>query len=72
MQVDLRKPKWKAPGPERLKRKYEKLLSSFAFNVNLRRYYGGKSALDFLEEMERKGFNEVRGQYVAGWCRLTP
>jgi len=27
-------------------------------------YYGGKSAVDFLEEMERKGFNEVRGQYV--------
>jgi len=32
------KPTLKAPGMRRLKPKYEKLLSSFAFNVNLRRY----------------------------------
>lgn len=26
--------------------------------------YGGKSAIDFLREMDRKGYNEVRGTYV--------
>ena len=32
------KPKLKAPGTERLKLKYEELLSSFAFNFNMRCY----------------------------------
>jgi hypothetical protein len=32
------KPKLKAPGTWRLKRNNDKLLSSFAFNFNLRRY----------------------------------
>ena len=38
MQVDPIKPTLKAPGSKRLKLKYDKLLSSFAFNCNLRRY----------------------------------
>ena len=38
MQVDLIKPALKAPATKLLKLKYEKLLSSFAFNLNLRRY----------------------------------
>ena len=32
------KPKFKAPGTKRLKQKYDVLLSSFAFNFNVRRY----------------------------------
>jgi len=27
-------------------------------------HYGGKSVVDFLEDMEQKGINEVRGQYI--------
>ena len=34
----------KAPGAKRLKLKYEKVLSSFAFNVNLRRCTKGPAA----------------------------
>jgi len=35
-------PVLKAPGTKRLKLKYDKLLSSFAFNFNLRRYSKGR------------------------------
>ena len=45
MQVDPIKPTVKAPGTKRLKLKYAKLLSSFAFNVNLRRYSSGAMAI---------------------------
>jgi hypothetical protein len=38
VQVDPIKPTSKAPLSERLKLEHEKLLSSFAFNFNLRRY----------------------------------
>jgi len=38
VQVDPIKPTLKAPGTMRLKLKHVKLLSSFAFNFNLRRY----------------------------------
>jgi len=38
VQVDPITPTLKAPGTKRLKLKYHKLLSSFAFNCNLRRY----------------------------------
>ena len=38
MQADPIKPRLKAPGTERLKLKYEELLSNFGFKVNLRRY----------------------------------
>jgi hypothetical protein len=35
-----------APGTKRLKLKHDKLLSSFAFNINLRRYTAGGQAKD--------------------------
>ena len=38
MQVDPIKPKLKAPSVQRLKLKYDEPLSSFAFEINLRRY----------------------------------
>ena len=38
MQVDPIEPTSKAPGTKRLKLEYDKLLSSFAFKFNLRRY----------------------------------
>ena len=38
MQFDPIKPTLKPPGTKRLKLKYDELLSSFAFNFNLRRY----------------------------------
>jgi len=49
-------PKLKAPVPKRLKLQYDNLLSSFAFNYNLRRYtvaitvdsYGDVFVADYL------------------------
>jgi hypothetical protein len=38
VQVDPIEPTLKAPGTNRLKVKYHKVLSSFAFKFNLRRY----------------------------------
>jgi hypothetical protein len=38
VQVDPIKPTLKAPGTKRLKLKFEKVLSNFAFKFNLRRY----------------------------------
>jgi hypothetical protein len=38
VQVDPIKPNLKAPGIKRLKLKYDKLLSSFAFKFNLHRF----------------------------------
>jgi hypothetical protein len=38
VQVEPIRPTLQAPGTKRLKPKHDKLLSSFAFNVNLRRY----------------------------------
>jgi len=35
------KSKLKPPGTKRLKLKYDNVISSFAFNFNLRRYNGG-------------------------------
>ena len=41
VQVDPFKPTLKAPGTKRLKLKHDKLVSSFAFIFNLRRYIPG-------------------------------
>ena len=41
MQVDPKRPTFKAPATRRLKLKTYELLSSFAFNFNLRRYTKG-------------------------------
>jgi hypothetical protein len=55
VQVDRIKPLLKAPGTERLKLKYEELLSNFGFKFNLRRYSkGGRFDASLV-----------------GWCRLT-
>ena len=43
MQVDPIKTTLKAPGTERLKLKYEELLSNFGFKFNLRRYTKDKA-----------------------------
>jgi len=42
--MDPNKPALKAPGNDRLKLKCDELLSSFGFNVNLRRYTMGSQA----------------------------
>jgi hypothetical protein len=42
VQVDPIKPKLKAPGAERLKPKYEEVLSNFGFKFNSRRYSWGR------------------------------
>ena len=41
MRVDTMKPKLKPPGTERLKLRYDSLLSNSAFKFNLRRYTEG-------------------------------
>jgi hypothetical protein len=52
VQVDPIKPTLKPPGTKRLKLKYEKLVSSFGFNVNLRRYIKGKAAALDLQNID--------------------
>ena len=46
MQVDPVKPALKAPGTQRLKLNYDYLLTSFAFNFNLRRYNKAGAAVE--------------------------
>jgi len=48
------KPRFKAPGTKRLNLKYDELLSSFAFNFNLRRYIKG-----FIEASSAKKCDEA-------------
>jgi hypothetical protein len=57
VQVDPIKPAVKAPGIKRLKLNYDKMLSSFGFNFNLRRYIEAQ-------------MHENAGAAV-GRCRLT-
>jgi len=57
VQVEPMKPTLKPPGTNRLKLKYDELLSIFAFNFNLARYSTGAG----LEQLLRQ----------VGWCRLT-
>jgi hypothetical protein len=56
------KPMLKAPKSKRLKHKMMKLLSKFAFRLNLRRY----TAVAF-----DKAHALATGMGVVGWCRLT-
>ena len=58
MQVDPIIHVWKAPRTMRLQLTYGKLLSSFAFKSNLRRY-----AEDLIWTLQ--------GVEMAGWCRLN-
>jgi hypothetical protein len=60
VQVDPIKATLKAPGTKRLKLKSDELLSSFAFNFNMRRYSKGGPYLA-----------KMRISFVVGWCRLT-
>ena len=64
MQVDPFKPKLKAPGTERLKLQYEKLVSSVAFNFNLRRY---SMAMPGPADV----MNGTSTCIVVGQCRMT-
>ena len=57
MQVDPIKPTLKAPGAKRLKLKCDELLSSFAFNFNLRRYTSCRD-------------DRFAAIYMVGRCRL--
>jgi hypothetical protein len=57
VQVDPIKPTLKAPGTVRLKPNYDKLLSSFAFNFNLRRY--NVALLNDVHEI--RGYNRLAG-----------
>jgi len=61
VQVEPMKLMWKAPGTIRLKLKYDKLLSSFAFKFNLRRYIADLATGERVREILD----------VVGWCRLT-
>jgi len=58
VQVDLIKPILKPPGSQRLKPTRDKLLSRFAFNLNLRRYnleqvsFAAQSAVDTVQQVQ--------------------
>ena len=56
VQVGPMKPKLKPPGTKRLKLKYGKLLSKFAFNFNLRRF---------------TPTDRMRGRRASRWCRAA-
>jgi len=49
VQVDPFKPTLKAPGTKRLKLKHDKLVSSFAFIFNLRRYIKAQKGMQLPE-----------------------
>ena len=65
VQVDLIKPTFKAPGTKRLKLKYVKLPSSFAFKFNLRRYA-------VSPRYYPRSFVHITGGDLAGPCTLSP
>jgi hypothetical protein len=78
VQVDPIKPNLKAPGTNRLRLNYEKLLPSFAFNLSLRRY-AKERATELLQEVSGrpaileavyKYWTEKRKRTV-GRCSLT-
>jgi hypothetical protein len=60
-QVDPVKPTLRAPGSERLKLKYEELLSNFGFKLSLRRY----SLVCHSYSSERQ-YSRYRGVHPAG------
>jgi len=64
VQVEPMKPMLKAPGTKRLKLKYDILLSSFAFNFNLRRYTK-------LDDFDNACSAYEKAIDMAGRCRLT-
>jgi len=66
VQVDPTKPTLKAPGTQRLTLKYYKLLSSFAFKFDLRRYI--KASLSKM--MMRMSKREIAGAFQR-WEEFT-
>ena len=60
MQLDPIKQKLKAPGTMRLKPTYGKLLSTFAFKSNLRRYIKAKAANDAKSQFLANMSHEMR------------
>jgi hypothetical protein len=70
-QVDPIKPMLKPPGTQHLKLKCDGLLSSFAFNINLRRYnVGARKQIDNRLK-ERGAIEDEKLRYWVGRCRLT-
>jgi len=67
VQVDPIKPTLAAPGTKRLKLKCDKLLSSFAFNFNLRRYVTA-TAIYATPDIDE----DAKLPTLVGRCRLTP
>ena len=64
MQVDPIKPTLKPPGTQRLKLKYDEVLSNFAFKFNLRRYNEERAEACTREADEKR-------QLKVRWRRLT-
>ena len=62
MQVDPLKPTLKAPETNRLKLEYQKMLSSFAFKFNLRRYNVVAAMMTVLV---------ITLAIMVRWCRMT-
>ena len=67
MQVDPIKPKLKPPGSNRLKLKCKMLLSSSAFNFNLRRYAAESGAMTGAEREVRAAMRVLK---AAGRTRV--
>ena len=65
MQVDPIKPALKPPGSHRLKLKYDKLLSNFAFRFNSRRYSPGSGRRRLQQQDSDGGGLAVRLHYRA-------
>jgi hypothetical protein len=62
VQVDPIKPSLKAPGIKRLKLKYDKPLSNFAFKFNLRRYTMVGRAVEADEPLMDAGLDSLSGR----------
>jgi hypothetical protein len=62
MQIDPIKATLKAPGSQALKEQYDKLLSTFAFKFNLRRY--SKEQGGDLQRLLSMYFTDLRGRGV--------
>ena len=59
-----------------MKPQYHKLLSTFAFNFNLRRYNGAMRAQSLVNvavtQLQEAGGGGGGGSLMVGRCRLTP
>ena len=71
MQVEPTQSNLKAPGPKRVKLKYDNLLSSFAFKFNLRRNNKEELAASYHLVLMDLEMPEMDGATVSR-CRLKP